>query len=251
MQRLQVMYIGGLLISGLFFNTAACTVNNTATELENTANPKSEEPSMMKQISIQNKETFPINEYTKEHNLGEYSQAIFAGGCFWCTEAAFERIEGVVDVLSGYSGGHVSYPTYGQVGQGSTGHAEAIYIYYDEKVISYQQLLDIFFVAHDPTTLNRQGPDRGTAYRSAIYYKTDSEKAAINKTIDKLNASGKLSDKIVTQVEAYGEFWVAEGYHQNYYEIHPNHGYVSRVSRPKVMKVLKTFPALIKQGYKL
>ena len=227
----------------------SCTVNNSVAEVGDTTEVETEV--MPQQISIQNKTTFPISEYTSEYRLGGYSQAIFAGGCFWCTEAAFERIVGVVDVLSGYSGGHIRYPSYTQVGQETTGHAEAIYIYYDSKVISYQQLLDIFFVAHDPTTLNRQGPDKGTAYRSAIYYKSDQEKALIDNTIEKLNASGKFSNKIVTQVEGYEEFWVAEGYHQNYYEIHPNHGYVARVSRPKVMKVIKTFPELIKEDYKL
>ena len=251
MQQLHITYLSAILISGLFFNTAACTVNKSEGDLVADQSTVEEQVEEMTQISADNRATYPISEYTAKHNLGEYSQAIFAGGCFWCTEAAFERIEGVIDVLSGYSGGHVSNPEYGQVGRGTTGHAEAIYIYYDAKVVNYETLLDIFFVAHDPTTLNRQGPDHGEEYRSAIYYKNLTEKALVDQKIDKLNASGKLPGKVVTEVAQYKEFWVAEGYHQNYYELHPNHGYVVRVSRPKVDKVIKTFPQLIKAAYKI
>jgi peptide-methionine (S)-S-oxide reductase len=198
----------------------------------------------------QNKDTYPVNEYTKAQNLENYDVAIFAGGCFWCTEASFERIDGVVDVISGYSGGHKDYPAYKEVGYGTTGHSEAIYIYYDKSVIDYNTLLDVFFVAHDPTTLNRQGPDVGEAYRSAIYYNTDEELKLIETAIAKVNTSGKYSDKVVTEVEPYKEFWVAEGYHQNFYELNPNQGYVNSVSRPKVKKVVKAFPDLIKKKYK-
>lgn len=201
-------------------------------------------------VNVQDKATFPVKQYTKDNNLGAYKTAIFAGGCFWCTEAAFERINGVVDVISGYSGGHLAYPDYYSVGDGKTGHAEAIYIYYDDKVIDYETLLDVLFVAHDPTTLNRQGPDIGEEYRSGIYYQSADELDIIDAKIKEVNASGKLDGKIVSEVAAYKEFWVAEEYHQNYYELHPNHGYVSRISRPKVKKVLKTFPELIKPDYR-
>lgn len=202
------------------------------------------------QVQPDNKKTFPIAEYTLKNDLADYETAIFAGGCFWCTEAAFERIEGVVDVLSGYSGGHQEYPTYSAVGQGTTGHTEAIYIYYDKSVITYETLLDVLFVAHDPTTLNRQGPDVGEEYRSAIYYENDTEKEIIDAKIKAINSSGMFTDKIVTEVAPYKEFWVAEGYHQNFYELNPNQGYVANVSRPKVVKVVKTFPNLIKKQYK-
>ncbi len=194
--------------------------------------------------------TFPVAEYTTKHNLDKYSQAIFAGGCFWCTEAAFERINGVVDVISGYSGGHQAHPSYKEVGGGTTGHTEAIYIYYDSEIISYDRLLDVLFVAHDPTTLNSQGPDFGEEYRSAIYYKTSDEQKIIDTKIKKLNASGQFQDKIVTEVAPYKQFWVAENYHQNYYELHPGHGYVTRVSRPKVNKVMNAFPELIKLDFR-
>jgi len=168
------------------------TTTNKATEVKSQSSDQVEE----------NKKTFPIAEYTEQKNLGAYSQAIFAGGCFWCTEAAFERIGGVQDVISGYSGGHLAYPSYSGVGAGNTGHAEAIFIYYDPEVIDYATLLDVFFVAHDPTTLNRQGPDVGEEYRSAIYFQTEEEQKIIDAKIKSLNDSDKLSGKIVTEVAA-------------------------------------------------
>jgi len=179
--------------------------------------------------------------------LSGYSQAVFAGGCFWCTEAAFERIDGVVDVISGYAGGHKDFPEYGEVGAGVTGHTESIFIYYDKETIDYETLLNVFFIAHDPTTLNRQGPDAGEEYRSALFYQSDEELASIKKIIKKTNEEEIYTDAIVTQVTHYKEFWVAESYHQNYYELHPDNGYVARVSRPKVEKVKKTFPELLKK----
>ena len=196
------------------------------------------------------KDTYPLKEYIDAQNLQERSVAIFAGGCFWCTEAAFERIDGVVDVISGYSGGSQEYPTYYQVGAGKTGHAEAIAIFYDNSIIDYKTLLDVLFIAHDPTTLNRQGPDAGPEYRSGIYYQTLKELEVINEVIASTNEKGLYSDPIVTEVAPYKEFWVAEEYHQNYYELHPNHGYVVNVSRPKVEKVIKYFPELIKAKYR-
>ncbi len=194
--------------------------------------------------------TQSISEYIKGDDYKNYEVATFAGGCFWCTEAAFERIEGVKDVISGYSGGKTQRATYKEVGGGSTGHAEAIMIYYDPEVVSFQTLLDVFFVAHDPTTLNRQGPDVGTAYRSAIFYHDDAQKALAEKTIEKINDSGKLGKSIVTEVSPYTEFWVAEDYHQNYYELNPNQPYVKSVSRPKVEKVEKSFASILKEKYR-
>ena len=194
--------------------------------------------------------TQSISEYINAEDYKSYSVATFAGGCFWCTEAVFERIDGVKDVISGYSGGKTQRPTYKEVGSGSTGHAEAIMIYYDSEVVSFQTLLDVFFVAHDPTTLNRQGPNVGTAYRSAIYYHNDTQKTLAEKTIKKIDDSGKLSNPIVTELAPYSEFWVAEDYHQDFYELNPNQGYVRNVSRPKVEKVEKTFPDLLKEKYK-
>ena len=215
--------------------------------------PKNTTKNMSSEVTTENKskkDTYPVEEYTKDNNLEQWSTAILAGGCFWCTEAAFERIDGVIDVISGYAGGEEEYPDYYGVGRGDTGHTEAIYIYYDPEIVSYETLLNVLWVAHDPTTLNRQGPDRGTQYRSAIYYKTESEKELIDKSIKELNMSNKYSNPVVTEVAPYTEFWVAEEYHQNFYELNPNQGYVRNVSRPKVKKVLKAFPELIKKKYK-
>ncbi len=197
-----------------------------------------------------NKETYPLADYIQSNSLENASVAIFAGGCFWCTEAVYERIEGVTDVISGYAGGDQDYPSYYEVGAGKTGHAEAIAIFYDTTVVDYKTLLEVFFVAHDPTTLNRQGPDVGSEYRSAIYYNSDKEREIINNLISETDNKKLYDDPIVTEVEPYQEFWVAEGYHQNYYELNPNHGYVVRVSRPKVEKVKKVFPSLIKKKYR-
>ncbi len=220
-------------------------------KVQDKSNNLSEKVAPTESLIESNKTTYRVEEYTKDRDLAKYDQAIFAGGCFWCTEAAFERIEGVADVISGYSGGNTPHPKYGDVGTGITGHAEAIYIYYDASKVSYDKLLDVFFLAaHDPTTLNRQGPDKGEEYRSALYFKTKEEQAIIDAKIKTINASDKLPGKIVTQVVPYKEFWVAEGYHQNYYELHPNQGYVANVSRPKVNKVLKKFPELIKLNYR-
>lgn len=190
---------------------------------------------------------------TKEVNLANRPAgtevATFAGGCFWCTEAVFERTTGVMDVFSGYTGGPQKNPTYRQVSYGETDHAEAVQIFYDPKVISYEELLDIFFVTHDPTQLNRQGPDVGKQYRSAVYYHNDAQKAAVTKHIAKLNASGKYSKKIVTEVAAYETLWVAEDYHQDYFELNPNNGYIINIAKPKVKKFIKYFPEKLKAKY--
>ncbi|AMM51255.1 protein-methionine-S-oxide reductase [Rufibacter sp. DG15C] len=162
--------------------------------------------------------------------------ATFAGGCFWCTEESAEKLKGVHEVVSGYTGGTVKNPTYEQVTTGMTGHAEAVQIHYDPKVISYQTLLEAFFAAHDPTTLNRQGPDVGTQYRSAIFYKTPEEKAQIDAYIAKLNSARAFQAPIVTQVEPLKEFYVAEDYHQDFYKTNPDNPYMRAVSKPKLEK---------------
>ena len=175
--------------------------------------------------------------------------ATFAGGCFWCTEAVFERVEGVENVVSGYTGGKEENPTYYQVSYGQTTHAEAVQIYYDPKVITYQELLDIFFVAHNPIQANGQGPDIGEQYRPVVFYHDDAQKQAVESTIQKLNDSGKYSRDIVTGVEAYTKFWLAEDYHQDYYELNPGNPYIINVAVPKVKKFKKTFPDKVKAKY--
>lgn len=167
--------------------------------------------------------------------------ATFAGGCFWCTEAVFERAKGVKNVVSGYTGGQTENPTYQQVGRGITGHAEGVEIYYDSTVIDYPMLLEIFMATHDPTQLNRQGPDVGTQYRSAVFYRNDTEKNIIEEYFKKLTEEEKYAHKIVTQIVPFEKFYIAEDYHQDYYEIHPENPYVQRVSRPKVEKFKKLY----------
>jgi len=191
-----------------------------------------------------------IADYIAEEDYSNYGVATFAGGCFWCTEASFERIDGVVDVISGYSGGEELFPTYRQIGTGRTGHTESIQIYYDKEKINFEKLLEVFFVAHDPTTVNRQGPDRGPQYRSAIFYHSDEQKAAIDVIISAINDAGVFNNPIVTEVAPYQEFWTAEGYHQDYYELHPENPYVQSVSRPKVEKVKKVFADILKPKFK-
>lgn len=192
-----------------------------------------------------------IADYLKTNgkDYSAYEVATFAGGCFWCTEAAFERIEGVIDVISGYSGGASEHPTYAQIGSRTTGHAEAIQIYYDPKIVDFNTLLKVLYVAHDGTQVNRQGNDVGPQYRSAVFYHNDAQKTATKTYIKKLNE--QLSpQKIATEVAAYTEFWVAEAYHQDYYEHHPENPYVQNVSRVKVEKVKKKFAHLLKAKYK-
>ena len=178
-------------------------------------------------------------------------KAYFAGGCFWCTEASFDRIRGVEDVWSGYAGGDSDNPTYEEVSYGRTDYAEAIVVYYDPEVIDYDKLLDIFFVAHDPTQVNRQGPDVGKQYRSSIFPIDDEQRQQAEAKIAKLNASGKFDKEIATTIEDPGTFYVAEAYHQDYYEdpSNPNQSYVQNVSRPKVEKVMKEFKDILKEEY--
>ncbi|NEM98773.1 peptide-methionine (S)-S-oxide reductase MsrA [Pontibacter burrus] len=178
------------------------------------------------------------------------AKATFAGGCFWCTEAYFERLVGVEAVISGYVGGKEEHPTYEQVSNGRTGHAEGVQVYYHPDQISYAELVEIFFATHDPTTLNRQGPDVGKQYRSAIFYRTPAEKKMIDEQIKKLNASGKYKNKIVTQVEPFRKFWPAEAYHQDYYALNPGDIYVLRVAKPKVQKFEKAYAGKLKPAYR-
>jgi len=166
---------------------------------------------------------------------GATETAVFASGCFWCTEAVFERVPGVKRVISGYTGGHVPNPTYKQVCEGTTGHAEATRIEFDPAVVSYEKLLEIFFESHDPTTLNRQGADEGTQYRSAIFYTTEAQQRAAARA--KIAAQALWDDPIVTEITPLGEFYDAEDYHQDYFKNNPNAGYCTFVIKPKLTKL--------------
>lgn len=168
-------------------------------------------------------------------------KATFASGCFWCGEACFLRLRGVQSAASGYSGGHVANPTYQQVCTGATGHAECVQVTYDPAVISYLDLLEVFFKTHDPTTLNRQGPDVGTQYRSAIFYHNAEQKAEAEKVKAVLDESGAFKGRIVTEVTAFQEFYPAEDYHQDYFTRNPRQPYCAAVVRPKVEKFEKVF----------
>ena len=222
--------------------TSASTTGKTEPTTDVASNPDQPNPELAGGISIAELDRrYPDSE-----------KAYFAGGCFWCTEAAFDRIQGIEDVYSGYAGGTAPNPTYKQVGGGSSDYAEAIVVYYDPEAITYDKLLDIFFVAHDPTQLNRQGPDVGRQYRSAIFPLNAAERTAAEAKIAALNESGKFSQPIATTIEDPGTFYVAEAYHQDYYEdpTNPNQSYVQNVTRPKVEKVMKVFKDDLKREYR-
>lgn len=173
--------------------------------------------------------------------------ATFAAGCFWCVEAQFQQLKGVQKVESGYTGGQVANPTYKQVCTGTTGHAEACNITYDPSVISFEELLAAFFTAHDPTQLNRQGNDVGTQYRSGIYYHTPEQKEKAEYYIKRLNDEKAYPNPIVTEVKPYGTFYVAEDYHQNYYNQNGEEGYCRMVIQPKLEKFKKVFAEKLKK----
>ena len=173
--------------------------------------------------------------------------ATFATGCFWCTEAIFESLNGVLSVTSGYTGGHVKNPTYKEVCSGETGHAECVQIVYEADKISYDELLEVFFEVHDPTSLNRQGADVGTQYRSAIFYHTPEQKEKAEYYTKELNNSGAYDKPIVTEIASLGKFYNAEDYHQEYYENNKNNNpYCSVVIRPKLEKFQKVFAKKLK-----
>ena len=173
--------------------------------------------------------------------------ATFGSGCFWCTEAVFERIEGVARVESGYTGGTVDNPTYRQITTGTTGHAEVVQIKYYPDAVSYPELLEIFWKTHDPTTLNRQGADVGTQYRSAIFYHSEEQKKLAEKYKTELNASGAFNDPIVTEITKFDKFYKAEEYHQDYYANNPNQGYCAFVITPKIEKLEEVFKDKLKK----
>jgi len=172
--------------------------------------------------------------------------AIFGGGCFWCLEAVFQRLPGVKSVESGYAGGRVENPTYKQVCNGNTGHAEVVRVSFDPSQISYRDLLDVFFAIHDPTTLNRQGNDVGTQYRSVIFYNSEEQRQEAEQTIAALTAAKEFSAPIVTTVEPLTTFYVAEDYHQNYFNENSNQPYCRFIIAPKLEKFRKAFAEKLK-----
>jgi peptide-methionine (S)-S-oxide reductase len=175
-------------------------------------------------------------------------QATLGGGCFWCVEAVFEQLEGVERVVSGYSGGTVPNPTYEQVCTGRTGHAEVIQVTFDPSRIGYRDLLEIFFAFHDPTTLNRQGPDAGTQYRSVIFHHSPEQKAIAEQLIAELGTRELWNDPIVTEVTPFTSFYPAEDYHQGYYQRNPNHPYCNAAVTPKLAKLRSKYAEKLKSS---
>ena len=202
--------------------------------------------------TVRCRETQPVNKMKEtESSMNNISvktdTATFGQGCFWCAEAIFERVKGVESVISGYAGGHTPNPSYEQVCNGNTGHAEVVQIIYNPDVISYDDLLKIFWKTHDPTTLNRQGADVGEQYRSIILYHNEQQKEKAEYYKKELDKSGAWDKPIVTQIVPFTKFYKAEDYHQNYFEKNPNQGYCSFVIAPKVEKFEKVFKDKLKK----
>lgn len=179
--------------------------------------------------------------------LARMETATFAGGCFWCTEAIFQRLKGVKSTKPGYSGGNVPNPSYEQVCSGTTGHAEAIQIEFDPKIITFQKLLEVFFKLHDPTTLNQQGADVGPQYRSVIFYHDVAQKKGATDIVAKLSTSGKYNDKIITEIVPFTKFYEAENYHQNYFNNNRQQPYCQATIDPKIKKLLENFKEDLKE----
>jgi len=198
---------------------------------------------------------FAITSFTFEKNIinismstqdKQFEKATLGGGCFWCIEAAFNEIKGVKSAVSGYSGGHIPDPLYKEVSSGKTGHAEVVQISFDPSIITYEQILFIFFSIHDPTTLNRQGNDIGTQYRSIIFFHNNDQKNTAEAVISSLNTENIFNNPIVTELKPFEFFYKAEDYHQEYYENNPSEGYCSYVIKPKMDKFRKKYSHLLK-----
>ena len=187
------------------------------------------------------------NEKMSPEHSRKMEVATLGGGCFWCTEAAFEEIRGVINVESGYAGGTTALPSYEQVCTGTTGHAEVVQVTFDPNVISFKEILEIFFTAHDPTTQNRQGADVGTQYRSAIFYHNEKQKKVAEQVIEEFNSSKVWDAHIVTKVEPFKKFYRAEEYHRRYFERHPEAGYCRIVIAPKIAKLRRKYREKLKK----
>lgn len=221
MKRIQIT----MLMMSLVLSTTACRSNN----------------------KTETKQVDPKNTGTSSTTRPQaYRTAYFASGCFWCVEAIFESVEGVQEAVSGYAGGLEKDPTYEEVGRGRTTHAETVQVLYDPKTVTFETLVKVFFGSHDPTTPNRQGPDRGTQYRSIAFYQNKGEMKIINDYIAKLEEQKVYSAPIVTEVRPYINFYKAEAYHQDYEKNHPNNPYIKNVSVPRLKEFQKKFPELLK-----
>ncbi|QBA64620.1 peptide-methionine (S)-S-oxide reductase MsrA [Muriicola soli] len=196
--------------------------------------------------NVQPEPEIAVEDYSREE-LQEYETAYFASGCFWCVEAIFESVRGVKEAVSGYAGGTEENPTYQQVSYGRTTHAEAVEVYYDPEKVSFFELVQVFFGSHDPTTLNRQGPDRGPQYRSIAFYENEEEKKIIEAYKKALEESGVYGAPIVTEIQPLTTFWEAEDYHQDYERKHPNDSYITNVSIPRLNRFKANFKDYLKE----
>lgn len=185
--------------------------------------------------------------FSQKNQPKQNKTAYFASGCFWCVEAIFESVKGVEEAVSGYAGGFTKNPTYQTIGTGKTGHAEAVAVYYNPKIVSFQTLVTVFFGSHNPTTINGQHPDYGTQYRSIAFYSNEGEKKIIEKVLNNLNKE-VYNGKIATEIKQFDTFYIAEDYHQNFEKLNPNHPYVRSVSIPRLLKFKKKFPELLKNN---
>ena len=231
------------LLAGCIF-AAGCNDSNSVSTAE--AKPMTENPS--DETTPTTARTPANEENPSDPTEAKHEIATFGAGCFWCVEAVFEELEGVVSVESGYTGGHVINPTYEEVCGKRTGHAEVCRITFDPAKISFDELLEVFWQTHDPTTLNRQGPDSGPQYRSAVFYHDDRQKELAEKYKKALDQSGAFRAPIVTEITAASVFYQAEDYHQDYFALNPLDRYCNAVARPKVDKVRKVFKDKLKKG---
>jgi peptide-methionine (S)-S-oxide reductase len=205
------------------------------------------EPTTSKKTKSAKEKTAEASVDAKEsESPARLEEATFGSGCFWCAEAVFQQIRGVKSVVSGFSGGELKNPSYQEVLTGLTGHAEVVEITFDPEVISYDELLEVFWKSHDPTRLNEQGPDHGTQYRSVIFYHSEEQKAAAEKSKQKHTRPGRTAPKIVTEITKFSEFYPAEEYHQDYFKKNPRADYCQTFIRPKVNKVKKEFKEQLK-----
>lgn len=189
-----------------------------------------------------------VQHSTTKQDLTGLTSSVFASGCFWCVEAIFESVEGVTEAVSGYAGGRAETANYREVSAGRTLHAEAVEVFYDPEVVSYETLLEVFFGSQDPTTMNQQGPDKGLQYRSAIFYKNEDEKVAAENYIAQLTKDEVFDGPITTTLEALDKFYDAEDYHQDFEARNPNQPYVRGVSVPRLNRFKAKFPHLLKKG---
>lgn len=241
MKHAFFLCLGLLLINGCGGDQ---TVNN-----KSQPDPKEKTPAGAKAPSDQDPPTAePAEQGPPKFETPRGPQvATFGSGCFWCTEAIFDALDGVESAVSGYMGGRIDNPTYDAVCSGLTGHAEVVQVTYDPAKVSFEELLEIFWKTHDPTTLNRQGADRGTQYRSAVFYHNDQQRQLAEYYKQKLDETGAFTDPIVTEITEASKFYVAEAYHQEYFRLNPGQGYCRAVIQPKVDKFRKAFGEKLKQ----